>query len=209
MKPGGDEAPMPGPLGPNGKPTGVVEKGGGDEAGGCGVGFGREGANSVRVRTYVRVMHWRRQGDLGELSAMEWFASKGALVCVPLGHSPDFDFVAVREERLLRVQVKTCTCRRNGRWTVCVCTRGGNQSWNGIVKRFEATRCDYLFVVVADGRRWCIPSVALQGGTSVTLGGPKYAAFEVERGHPLPSPAVDETASTIDSLDPSGGCPSG
>jgi hypothetical protein len=149
-------------------------------------------------------MHWRRQGDLGELSAMEWFASKGALVCVPLGHSPDFDFVAVMDERLLRVQVKTCIAVRKERWTVCVCTRGGNQSWNGIVKRFSSVRCDYLFVVVGDGRRWCIPSRALAGGTSVTLGGPKYADFEVERGRPLASPALDETASTIDSLDPWG-----
>jgi hypothetical protein len=66
-----------------------------------------EGANSVLVRTYVRVMHWRRQGDLGELSAMEWFASKGALICVPVGHSPDWDFVAMQDERLLRVQVKS------------------------------------------------------------------------------------------------------
>ena len=40
---------------------------------------------------------------------MEWFASKGALICVPVGHSPDFDFVAVIDERLLRVQVKTCS----------------------------------------------------------------------------------------------------
>jgi PD-(D/E)XK nuclease superfamily protein len=149
-------------------------------------------------------MHWRRQGDLGELSAMEWFASKGALVCVPVGHSPDFDFVAVMDERLLRVQVKTCTFLRKERWTVCICTRGGNQSWNGIVKRFDSARCDYLFAVVADGRRWCIPSVALEGGTSVALGGPKYAEFEVERSRPLPSPAGDETPSTIVPLDPRG-----
>jgi PD-(D/E)XK endonuclease len=150
------------------------------------------------------MVHWRRQGDLGELSAMEWFASKGALVCVPVGHSPDWDFVAELDGRLLRVQVKTCTFFRDKRWSVCVCTRGGNQSWNGIVKRFDATQCDYLFVVVADGRRWCLPSAALNGGTSVTLGGPKYADFEVEPGRPLPGSAVDETASTIVSLDPRG-----
>jgi hypothetical protein len=154
-------------------------------------------------------MHWRRQGDLGELPAMEWFAFKAALVCVPVGHSPDFDFVAVMDERLLRVQVKTCTFFRKERWTVCICTRGGNQSWNGIVKRFDSARCDYLFVVVADGRRWCIPSGALDGGTSVALGGPKYADFEVEPGRPLRGPADEESASTIDSLDSSGGCPSG
>jgi hypothetical protein len=52
-------------------------------------------------------MHWRRQGDLGELSAMEWFASKGAAIAVPLGHSPDWDFIAELGDKLVRVQVKT------------------------------------------------------------------------------------------------------
>jgi PD-(D/E)XK endonuclease len=149
-------------------------------------------------------MHWRRQGDLGELSAMEWFASKGALICIPVGHSPNWDFVAVMDETLLRVQVKTCTYIRRERWTVCLCTRGGNQSWNGIVKRFDSGQCDYLFVVVGDGRRWCIASGALEGGTSVALGGPKYALFEVEHGRPLSVPSADKPPSTIDSLVPRG-----
>jgi PD-(D/E)XK endonuclease len=135
---------------------------------------------------------------------MEWFASKGAHVLVPVGHSPAYDFVAELEERLLRVQVKTCTYFRNGRWTVCICTRGGNQSWNGLVKRFDSSQCDHLFAVVADGRRWCIPSAALEGGTSVALGGPKYADFEVEAGRPLPERVLEKGASTIDSLDPRG-----
>ena len=142
-------------------------------------------------------MHWRRQGDLGELSAAEWFASKGATICFPVGHSPDWDFIAELDGRLLRVQVKSCIAFRNGRWDVTVCTRGGNQSWNGLVKRFEAKSCDYLFAVVGDGRRWCIPSDALQGKTSIALGGPRYAEFEVEPGHPLPGRPDDEDASTI------------
>jgi hypothetical protein len=149
-------------------------------------------------------MHWRRQGDLGELSAMEWFASKGAHILVPVGHSPDYDFVAELGERLLRVQVKTCIAFHNGRWAVSVCTRGGNQSWNGLVKRFDSSRCDYLFAVVADGRRWCIPSNAMEGTTRVVLGGPKYAEFEVEPGDPLPGRPAEESGSTIDSLDPRG-----
>jgi hypothetical protein len=140
---------------------------------------------------------------------MGWFASKGALICVPVGHSPDFDFVAVQEERLLRVQVKTCVAFRKNRWAVAVCTRGGNQSWSGLVKRFDASKCDYLFAVVGDGRRWCIPSAALEGGTRIALGGPKYAEFEVERSQPLQGHTSEERRSTIDSLDPSGGCPSG
>ena len=87
--------------------------------------------------------------------------------------------------RLLRVQVKTCRCRQNGRWLVAVCTRGGNQSWNRIVKRMSAARCDYLFVHAGDGRRWFIPSDRIGGGTSIMVGGPKYAEFEIERGRPI------------------------
>ena len=63
--------------------------------------------------------------------------------------------------------------------------RGGNRSWSGVVKRFNASRCDWLFVLVGDGRRWFIPSGDVGGGTRVTLGGPKYAAFEIETGRPL------------------------
>jgi Holliday junction resolvase-like predicted endonuclease len=129
----------------------------------------------------------RRQGDLGELSAMEWLASQGYGVNVPIGHSPDYDLIADDGESLVRVQVKTTTRSRNDRWEVMICTRGGNQSWNGTVKWFSASRCDWLFVLVADGRRWFIPAEAVAGRSGLLLGGPKYADFEVEPGRPLPT----------------------
>jgi len=53
------------------------------------------------------------------------------------------------------------------------------------VKRFSSDRCDWLFVLVADGRRWFIPAEAVEGGTGLLVGGPKYAEYEVERGRPL------------------------
>jgi hypothetical protein len=127
----------------------------------------------------------RRQGDLGELSAMEWLGSRGYAIYLPVGHSPDCDLIAERDGSLLRVQVKTTTQFRKRRWDVTLCTRGGNQSWNGIVKRFSAVRCDGLFVLVADGRRWFIPATAVDGGSLIALGGPKYAEFEIEAGRPL------------------------
>jgi hypothetical protein len=136
----------------------------------------------------------RRQGDLGELSAMEWLVSVGAALYVPLGHSPNVDVVAEIDDRLVRVQVKTCGLFVKGRWQVSLVTRGGNQSWSGIVKHFSPQRADYLFVHVADGRRWFIPATEVSGGTAILLGGPKYAAFEVERGRPF------EAASGLASL---------
>ena len=55
---------------------------------------------------------------------MEWFVSKGAGVYFPLGHSPHSDFLAEFSDRLVRVQVKSCTAFRMNRWQVSICTRG-------------------------------------------------------------------------------------
>ena len=129
----------------------------------------------------------RQQGDLGEVSAIEWLVGRGASVFVPIGHSPDCDLVAHLDGRLVRVQVKTTTYWRDGRWCVMLATRGGNQSWSGLVKRFHPSRYDALFVLAGDGRRWFIPAEAVGGGNGVLLGGPKYAAYEVDRGRSITS----------------------
>jgi hypothetical protein len=139
----------------------------------------------------------REQGDFGELSAMCWLAWRGASVALPVGSSPHWDLIAELDGQLLRVQVKTSTCREKSRWDVTLCTRGGNQSWNGLVKRLDPTRFDSLFVLVGDGRRWFIPASRVEGRSGLRLGGPKYAEFEVERGDPIPGYAVKQSASTI------------
>jgi hypothetical protein len=129
----------------------------------------------------LRQANPRRQGDLGELAAIDWFVRAGYGVYLPFGHSPDIDLIATRGPEVLRVQVKTSTCsQRPGIYCVTLCTRGGNQSWNGLVKRLDPSRIDRLFVLVEDGRRWFIPSEALSVGSSMALGGPKYAEYEVE-----------------------------
>ena len=107
------------------------------------------------------------QGDLGEASAIEWLvfvrlsrlASRGPLRRTATS-SPG------STAGLPGVQVKTSRRLFNGRFQVMVCTKGGNQSWNGVVKRFSATRCDWLFVLVANGRRWFIPASEVGGGSS-------------------------------------------
>jgi PD-(D/E)XK endonuclease len=133
----------------------------------------------------------RQQGDIGELSAMEWLASRGAHVYVPVGHSPDIDLVAEIDGAVIRVEVKTTTHRRGERWGVLISTRGGNQSWTGVVKYFDKGRCDYLFVHVGDGRRWFIPTGAIDGRSGLMLGGPKYGEFEIERGRALQAPSLE------------------
>src|ERR1700744_2338014 len=92
----------------------------------------------------------RGQGERGEKLAAAWFIEQGAAVLVPMLHTlRDFDFVVSWEDGSApqRIQVKTSTLFRNGRWDVAVCTRGGNRSWSGLVKRLDPSKYDALFVV--------------------------------------------------------------
>jgi hypothetical protein len=117
---------------------------------------------------------------------MQWLISQGSTVSLPFGHSPHYDLVADFHGCLIRIQVKTCRYFVKDRWQVTLCTRGGNQSWNGQVKTLDPRTYDYLFVCVADGRRWFIPARRLGGGSGLMLGGPKYELYEVEGGAPMP-----------------------
>lgn len=136
-----------------------------------------------------RAVNRRVQGDIGELSAMEWLASKNATVWVPFTHSPHVDLMAEWDEGLVRVQVKTSTYRGSkqldDRWHISIATNGGNRSWNGLTKQFDPARVDYLFVLVGDGRRWFIPAHFVEGSRGLVLGGVKYSEFEIERGTPI------------------------
>ena len=140
----------------------------------------------------------RLQGDIGEWSAIGWLIHQGAKVFLPLGHSPDVDLIADFGDRVARVQVKTSTVCRVKRWDVALATRGGNQSWSGVAKLFRPGQCDFLFVYVGDGRRWFIPSSAVEGGSGIRLGGPKYEDYEIESDVPLATEAERRIATLAD-----------
>jgi hypothetical protein len=157
-----------------------------------------------------RRINRRKQGDLGEASAIEWLTSKGATVFIPFGHSPDFDLVAEIDGSTLRVQVKTSghelrVPSGDTRFGVSVATRGGNQSWSGFAKKLDPSRLDYLFVHTGEGRRWLIPAAALDGGTAINLGGRKYSEYEIEPGRPIRELVYGELASIHSA--PLGGVP--
>jgi hypothetical protein len=131
------------------------------------------------------------------MSAMVWLKAQGASVFVPVGHSRDVDLIADLGEGPQRVQVKTSNLFVKNRWSVAVCTRGGNRSWSGVVKYLDSSLYEYLFALVGDGRRWFIPSREIAAKTRVTLGGPKYSEHEIAR-----DPALRADLSSLDSATP-------
>jgi hypothetical protein len=137
----------------------------------------------------------------------------GATVFLPFGHSPDVDVVACTHGRLLRIQVKTSTQRTmtpdgHERRPVALATKGGNRSWNGTAKKIDPANFDYLYAHTGDGRRWFVPSTALEVESRITLGGPKYSEFEIEPGRPIDRMVYDES-SRLESRTALGEYPSG
>ena len=146
----------------------------------------------------------RQQGDLGEASAIEWFTRAGAVVSTPLGHSPDYDLIADLGNQILRVQAKASaqlskTPNGHVRFPVQIATNGGNQSWTGQCKRFDSERFDYLFALTRNGRRWLVPSHAVESGNVITLGGPKYGEFEIDATGPIGHIVYSDHEALLDS----------
>ncbi len=117
----------------------------------------------------------RIQGDIGLGAAIAYFLGEGYDVAVPLGESQPWDLIIeARGERRVgpeRVQVKTTTFRDpRGQFVVHIATNGGNQSWTGVVRRFDPTLVEWLFVLTDDGDRYLIPSGAISATTALTLG---------------------------------------
>ncbi len=173
-------------------------------------------ASATGAHRRQRAVNRRVQGDIGELSALEWLASRGATVWVPFNHSSHIDLMAELDGRLVKVQVKTSTFRgplKSGedRWKISIATNGGNRSWTGLTKKFDPAQVDYLFVLVGDGRRWFIPARFVEAVRSIALGGTKYSEFEVERGTPFEALVYkDAAANTLADVTPlPGECQSG
>ena len=121
----------------------------------------------------------RKQGDAGLGAAIGWYTAHGYTVCVPLTDSQDYDLVVDRGDGLQRVQAKTSWYQPRGRYIVSLRTMGGNQSWSGVVKKFDADRVEALFVLTASGDKYVIPSAVLRGKSTVTLGR-EYEVFHVD-----------------------------
>ena len=116
-------------------------------------------------------MNPREQGDLGERSAVEWLWSRGHPVFVPFGHSADVDLMTVIAGRPLRVQMKTSGFFVHDRW-----------------KDRETVQRRALRPAVRPRRRrtpLVHPCGRGPGHDRDPPGGPKYAAYEVERGRPF------------------------
>lgn len=122
-------------------------------------------------------MSHKQQGDLGVAAAIAHYMGLGYTVCYPLTDTARYDLV-VDKGTLLRVQVKTSRYQvKSGSYHVSLRTKGGNQSWSGLVKKVTADECDLVFVNTGDGN-YEMPVAVVDGMSTVTLG-KKYQQYKL------------------------------
>lgn len=121
-------------------------------------------------------------GSVAENEAIAWFSKKGYIVSYPLGRPSHYDLIVDSGGDVQTVEVKsTDYSRRQGRYTVALRTKGGNQSWSGEVKRINSFYTDLVFVVTPIGY-YLLPAKEIDGQGSMTVGGGKYEHFKVTEG---------------------------
>lgn len=117
------------------------------------------------------------QGNIGLGAAIAWFTKNRYQVSVPLTDTQFYDLVTEREGIFRSVQVKTVRTRsKAGTFKVELRGKHGTR----VVKQFDASNVDLLFVLTGEGQQYLIPRSEIRTVRSVDVGGKKYAEWMVK-----------------------------
>lgn len=119
----------------------------------------------------------KKQGDIGESRAIYEYTLKGWVVCKPLCDSAKYDLIVERDGVIKRIQVKTGSFSRDGKYEVTISTKGGNRSFTTIQNRVDGDY-DELFVLIETGECWMIPESVLPK-TCIVPQAPKFSQYRV------------------------------
>lgn len=119
----------------------------------------------------------KKQGDAGLGVAIGFFSLNKYTVAIPLSDSQDYDLIVEKDSILNRVQIKTTKAIRNNSYVCHLRVCGGNRSGIGKSKYFDATKCEFLFVLCDNGDRYLIPSTLIHNMTTLNMN--KYLSFRV------------------------------
>lgn len=115
-------------------------------------------------------MNTKEQGDIGVAQAIYYYTLNGYKVSIPNTDSTRYDLIVDKDGRLYRVQCKTTFAKaRSGMPIAGLRTMGGNQSWNGVVKRITEEETDLIWICVDGKAAYEFPVKALAGRHSITL----------------------------------------
>ena len=110
------------------------------------------------------------QGNFGLGRAIAYYTSKGYSVSLPLNDTQKYDLIIDINGSLKRVSVKTTQYKHKQRdyYSVQLKNSGG-ASGKRIIRNFDNSTCDLVFIVTAADELYEIPSNEIQVKSELTL----------------------------------------
>lgn len=121
------------------------------------------------------------QGDIGEARAIYEYIKLGYVVSKPLNDKAKYDLIIDKDEKLLKVQVKTASAlsgKNKDIFKVKICSSYSNKNISKTTPR-QDTDYDILFVLTSSDEVWSIPVDVLDSRTQVNIGGTKYQQYKL------------------------------
>ena len=118
------------------------------------------------------------QGNMGLGKAIEYFTSQGIPLAIPLNDSQKYDLIADFDGGLQRISVKTSRNSQSENSYSVMLRNCGGSSGKSIARNFDNTSCDYVFIYVANGDLYLIPSKSITAVNSICVGN-KYTEYKV------------------------------
>ena len=108
------------------------------------------------------------QGNFGLGRAIAYYTSKGYSVSLPLNDTQKYDLIVDINGSLKRVSVKTTQYKRRNYYSVHLKNCGGASGKN-IIRNFDNSTCDLVFIVTVSDELYEIPSNEILVKTELAL----------------------------------------
>lgn len=110
------------------------------------------------------------QGNLGLGRAIAYYTTNCIPIMLPLNDTQKYDLVIDKDNKLQRVSVKTTQHlnKAETNYIVRLCNSGGS-SGKSIIRKFDKTSCDIVFILTIEGTMYEIPSENIDASTELTL----------------------------------------
>ena len=90
-------------------------------------------------------MTTKQKGNLTELQCLAGFVEQGYNVSIPYGEDSKYDFIADIDGKLIRVQVKTSSLRKDTEGAISFPCRSTHKNFNGVSNvRYTSKDIDYF-----------------------------------------------------------------
>ena len=115
--------------------------------------------SSAQKAARARGLAITRSGDLGEVAFVHKAMSLGYVVAKPYGQMHRYDFMVEGANKLWRIQVKTSTCLRDGKYQLCV-----QRITHRRVVAYKKSELDFVVAYLMPTNTWYILPISLVAG---------------------------------------------